>query len=126
MVTVHGFARLLGRAALIWLLAASATASFAPRGVVLNAQDKLAISQTSVGGGLEVALPAAGLCVGLYWLLSRELLGPLALGAAGLLAVALLLPHDLTVFFLPPPLALLLVAYLLHRYPDPAEERRRG
>lgn|GEM_PF-6602360 len=123
---IRTVARLLGEVSLLWLLAASTTASFAPRGVALNAQDQLAIHQTTIGGGLELALPAAALCFGLWWLLTRELLGPLAVGAAGLLAVSLLLPHDLTLYFLPTPLALLLTAFLLNRFPDPEAPRRRG
>ena len=118
-VSVRAAAHVLGEVALVWLLAAATTAAFAPRGVTLDIQDQVAISQTSVGGGLEVALPAAALCFGLWWLLSRDFLAPLAVASAALLAVSLLLPHDLTLFFLPPPLALLAAAYLLSRFPAP-------
>lgn len=125
-MSVRAVARVLGEVALVWLLAAAATASFAPRGVTLDTHDQVAISQTSVGGGLEVALPAAALCLGLWWLLSRGLLAPLAVASAALLAVSLLLPHDLTLFFLPPPVALLAAAYLLARFPAPDERHRHG
>ncbi len=123
---IRTIARLLGELSLLWLLAAATTASFAPRGVSLNAQDRVAVHQTTIGGGLALALPAAALCFGLWWLLTRQLLGPLAVASAGLLAVSLLLPHDLTLYFLPAPLTLLVAAFLLHRFPDPGASAGHG
>lgn len=111
---------------MVWLLAAATAASFAPRTLALNAQDQLAVQQTGMAGGLELALPAAALCFGLWWLLTQEMEGPLALAAAAVLAATLLFPHDLTLYFLPTPLVLLVVAFLFARFPDPATPRRRG
>lgn len=123
---VRTVARLLGELALVWFLAAATTASFAPRGVTLNLQDQLSLHQPGIVGGLTFALPAAALALGLWWLLNREYLGPMAVAAAALLATSLLLPHDLTFYFLPTPLCLLIAAYLLNRFPDPNQPRRRG
>ncbi len=98
---------------LVWLLAAGVTSAFAPRGVALNSQDLLTIPAVSAAAGLLVALPAAAICLGLWWLLRHAFYGPLAVAAGALLVLALLLPHDLTVFFLPPPLGLLISSWLL-------------
>jgi len=115
-------ARLVGDLALIWLVAAATTASFLPRGVQLNLQDQMQISSPSALGALLVALPAAGLCIGLWWLLSHDYFAPLAVASAGLLVAALFLPNGLTAFFLPPPLALLGVAWVLRwAPPDPPD-----
>jgi hypothetical protein len=110
-------ARVVGEIALVWLVAASTAASFAPRGISLDVRDQLQIASPSAFGGLAVAIPAAGLCAGLWWLLSREYLAPLAVASAGLLVAALLLPSGLTGYFLPPPLALLAVAWVLRWAP---------
>lgn len=116
--------RLVAEIALVWLVAAGTTASFTPRGTALDAHDQMFIPAISLLGGLAVALPAAGICLGLWWLLLREHLGPLALASAGVLVVALLLPRGLTVFFLPPPIVLLLASWILYRVPDPARDHR--
>ncbi len=111
-------ARATGELALLWLAAAGSTAAFAPRTAGLNAQDHFAVMPTGVGSGLMVAVPAVVLCGGLWWLLRNGLLGPLALGAAAVLAAALLLPHGLNFYFLPPPLVLLAVTWVLWRHPE--------
>jgi hypothetical protein len=121
-------ARLAGEVALLWLAAAATAASFLPRGVGYNAQDQLGLVPTTAAAGLAVALPSAGICLGLWWLLARGHLGPLAVAAAGILVVALLLPAGLTPYFLPPPLLLLAAAWVLHWVPDPEADGqpRRG
>ena len=116
-------ARAAGELALLWLAAAGSTAAFAPRTAGLNAQDHFAVASTGVQSGLLVAIPAILLCGALWWLLRNGLLGPLALGAAAVLAAALLLPHGLNFYFLPPPLVLLAVAWVLWRHPEPASRR---
>lgn len=109
--------RIVGEIALLWLFAAAATASFAPRGVNVGVGNQTQIAATGIGGALVVLLPAAGICLGLWWLLTQRLAGPLALGAAAVFVLALLLPHDLTLFFLPPPCGLAVAAWLLRRAP---------
>ena len=111
-------ARLAAEIALVWLVAACTTAAFAPRGTALDARDQMYIPAVSVLGGLMVALPAAGICIGLWWLLIRGHLGPLALASAGVLVVALLLPRGMTTFFLPPPVVLLVASWILYRVPE--------
>ncbi len=126
-VLLRKVARVAAEIALVWLVAACTTAAFAPRGTAINAQDQLFIPATTAVGGLLVALPAAGICIGLWWLLVREYLAPLALGAAGVLVVALLLPKGMTAFFLPPPVVLLVAAWILRWVPDrPGEGDRRA
>ena len=111
-------ARLAAEVALVWLAAACTTAAFAPRGTALDAHDQMYIPAVSMLGGLVVALPAVGVCAGLWWLLSRQYLGPLALASAGLMVLALLLPRGMTVFFLPPPIVLLATSWVLVRVPE--------
>ncbi len=111
-------ARAAGELALLWLAAAASTASFAPRTAGLNAQNHFAVQATGLGSGLMVAVPAVLLCGGLWWLLRHGLAGPLAMGAAAVLAAALLVPHGLNFYFLPPPLVLLAVAWVLWRHPE--------
>ncbi len=111
-------ARLAAEIALVWLAAACTTAAFAPRGTALDAHDQMYIQAVSMLGGLAVALPAAGICAGLWWLLLRDHLGPLALASGGLMVVALLLPRGMTTFFLPPPIVLLVASWILLRVPE--------
>jgi hypothetical protein len=116
--TVRGLARVLGEVAVLWLLAAGATASFLPRGFGPNAEDRLVLLQPSFWSGVGVAAGVAAGCAGLWWLVTRELPSQLGLAALGLLALSLVLPGGLTPFFLPAPLALLLCAFLQARFPD--------
>jgi hypothetical protein len=110
-------ARLAGEIAVVWLAAAATAASFLPRSVTLNAQDQLQLAAPSTLGALLFALPATGLCVGLWWLLTRDYHLPLAVASAALLVAVVLLPGGLTLFFLPPPLILLAAAWILHWAP---------
>ena len=115
---VRRVARLAGEVAVVWLAAAATAASFLPRSVSLNTQDKLQLVAPSTLGALLFALPAAGVCIGLWWLLTHEYHLPLAVAAASLtVTIILLLPGGLTVFFLPPPLILLAVAWVLRWAP---------
>lgn len=99
------------------MIAATTAAAFLPRGITLNAQDQFQLSAPSALGGLLVALPAAGLCLGLWWLLSCDYYLPLAVSSAGLLVAALFLPRGLPVFFVPAPLVLLGTAWVLRWSP---------
>jgi hypothetical protein len=126
---VRRVARWVGEFAIIWLAAAATAASFLPRGVQLNAQDQLGLSSPSAWGSLLVAIPAAGLCAGIWWLLARDYYLPLAVAAAGLLVAALFLPGGLTIYFLPSPLLLLAVAWVLRWAPggdEPSDEAARN
>lgn len=116
--------RLIGELSLLWLLAAAVTAAFAPRTVLFNAASQINIPGTTVGAGLTVVVPAVGICFGLWWLLRHGFAGPLAVAAGGIFVLALVLPHPMTGFFLPPPFGLALAAWLLRGTPggvDPEE-----
>jgi len=119
-------ARWAGELALIWLLAAATAASFLPRGVGLNTQDQLQITTPGTFSGLLIAIPAAGLCAGLWWLLTNSYYLPLAVAATGLLVAALLLPRGLPVFFLPSPLVLLASAWVLRWAPPDPDDAPGG
>lgn len=62
-------------------------------------------------------LPAAAICAGLWWLLIHRFLAPLAVAAAGVFVLALVLPHGMTLFFLPPPFGLAVAAWLSRAAP---------
>ena len=112
--------RIIGEVSLLWLLAAAATASFAPRGVNVGAGNQTQIAATGLGGALVVLVPAVAICLGLWWLLAHRMPGPLALGAVAVFVLALLLPRDLTLFFVPPAFGLAVAAWLLRRAPGGA------
>lgn len=125
-MTARRFARLLGEVAILWLAAATATAAFLPRGFGAVGPNRLGLLLPSLAGGVGVAVLGAAGCAGLWWLLARELASQLGLAALGVLAVSLLLPGGLTPFFLPGPLALLLSAFLMARFPEGAGPQGGG
>ncbi len=116
---IRGVARVLGMVSIIWLLAAVSTAAFVPRGPGINAQDQITILSASIGGAILVIAIGVAVCGALAYMLTHSLTGPLLLSCAGLIALALVLPRGLTPFFLPPPIGLLLSAWLLMAFPDP-------
>lgn len=113
-------ARWIGELSLVWLFAATASAAFLPRGVGLDAQDQAALLNPSLLSGLAVLVLGLAACAALWWLLRRNLLNQLALAACAVLALALVLPGGLTLYFLPPPVGLLVSAFLLSRFGDDA------
>jgi len=113
---VRDVARVLGWASIVWLLAAVSTAAFVPSGPGLNAQDQITILPPSLGLTILIIVIGLGVCLALGYLLIHALTGPLLVCCAGLIALALLLPRGLTPFFLPPPLGLLLSAWLLFAF----------
>lgn len=117
-VLVRQVARFIGTASLIWLLAAISTAAFLPRGSGLNNQDQWYLVSAGAVGAVLIILLGVAACLGIGYLLRYELDGPLLLSAVGLVVLALVLPSGLLLFFLPPPVGLLISGGLLRAFPE--------